>query len=123
MSTRPTFDRVLLELVADEPGGELGVLTVGGGHAEHAAFGREDGERKSRVGQIPEPLADEGQQARDVGLVDDRSHRLVKRLELARPPCRRLIETRVLDRDGSLRREERDELLVVVREVAALLSR
>ena len=77
----------------------------------------------ARVGQASKPFADERQQTLDVGLVDNGSDRLVQDLELAGPPRRRLVETRVLDRDGGLRCEEPDELLVVVGEVAALLLR
>ena len=44
-----------------------------------------------------------------------------KRLELARPAGRGLVEARVLDRHRRLSGEERDELLVLVREVLAAL--
>ena len=54
-----------------------------------------------------------------VGLRRERVADLVQRLELPRPLRRRLVQPGVLDRDGRLRGEQRDDLLVLLGEVLA----
>src|SRR5262249_2268155 len=54
-------------------------------------------------------------------LADQRVGDLVQRLELAKPARRRLVQSRVLDRDRSLGGEQLRELLVLVGEVLAAL--
>ena len=72
------------------------------------------------VEQLAQPVARRARAAaaRSISL-DERVADLVQRLELARPARRRLVEARVLDRDRGLRGEQRDELLVLLGEVAA----
>ena len=57
----------------------------------------------------------------ELELADERGADLLQRLELPRPARRRFVEARVLDRDGGLRREERDQLLVLLVEVGSAL--
>ena len=73
-----------------------------------------------RVEQLAQPPRDEVEQAVEIGLGRERVADLVQRLELPRPARRRLVQARVLDRDRRLRREQLDELLVLLGEVLAV---
>ena len=52
--------------------------------------------------ELAEPRGDEVEQAREVDLGGERVRDLVQGLELLQPAGRRLVQSRVLDRDGSL---------------------
>ena len=62
--------------------------------------------------------SDEPQDARELDLLGEGVAHLDQGLELTRPARRGLVQTRVLDRDGRLRREERDDVLVLLGELA-----
>ena len=78
---------------------------------------------ETRADQLAQPARDEIEQRVELELADECGADFVERLELLRPRRRRLVQSRVLDRDGRLRCEQRDELLVLVGEVAACPSR
>jgi len=74
---------LLPELVADQFSGQAWIVAVCRHHAEVVSAGRrEDGQYEACGDQPPESLADERQQTRHVGLVDDGPHRFVQDLEL-----------------------------------------
>src|SRR5919197_580448 len=100
---------------------ELLALRAGRGReTELLGAGRQEGGHQPRVEKLLEPTRDEVEDALEVGLGRERVPDLDQRLELPRPLRRRLVQARVLDRDGGLGREEPDELLVVLGEVLAL---
>ena len=86
-----------------------------------AAARQGDGDDAARPTQLAQPADDEVEQPLEIGLGRKCVADLVQRLELARPAGRRLVEARVLDRHRCLAGEERDELLVLVRELLAAL--
>ena len=81
---------------------------------------RERDRNDSSIDELAQPLDDQVQQLGQVELANERLADLLHRLELPGPAGRGLVEARVLDRDGCLCREQRDELFVIVVELDAL---
>jgi len=74
---------------------------------------------EARADQLAQILGNELEQRVQVELGHEGVHHLVQRLELRGPACRRLVEARVLDRDGRLAGEQHEGRLVVLVEVDA----
>ena len=98
----------------------LRVLAGGRCDAMVPSGARERDHHEPCVDELAQPRRDQAQQRDEARLADERRRDLVQRLELARPPRRGLVQPRVLDRDRRLAREQPDELLVVLGEVAAV---
>src|SRR5262249_8357282 len=74
-----------------------------------------------RVDELAQAPGDEPEQRLELDLRGERVADLVERLELLEPPRRRLVQPRVLDRDGRLRCEELRELEILLGELATIL--
>jgi hypothetical protein len=98
-------------------------VACGGCDPHAAARRRQPDQDDARLEQLAQPGGDELEQARKVQLPGERVADLRQRLELARPARRRLVQARILDRDGRLRREQHDEILVLLGELALDLLR
>ena len=121
-STRPLFDCVTAQAVADERivefdavcGGDRQVaIRAGSGNAITAS--RAPINSRNRA-------TDELKAGAQLDLLDQRADHLVQRLKLARPARRGLVQPCVLDRDCRLCGEQRDDLLVLGRERLAACS-
>ncbi len=121
-STRPVLEPPIASAMPDEPVGVL-ILAVRGGDPKLAAtrHGKRD-QHEASFDETAEPARDELEQAVELELSCDRVADLVQRLELAQPAGRALVQASVLDGHGCLRRQELHELLVLGREVLAVLS-
>jgi hypothetical protein len=105
-----------LQLDADE------VLAPGGRpHAQRPLGVRQCDQDDPRSDELLHAARDEVEERAELDLRCERVPDLVERLELTKPAGRGLVEPRVLDRDGGLRREELGELLVLLRELGAVL--
>ena len=87
----------------------LGAVAVGGLDAELAVRLRQRDEHEPRADELAQAARDEVEEAIQVELHGERVADLDERLELAQPARRRLVQPRVLDRDGGLRGEQRDD--------------
>ena len=70
--------------------------------------------------ELAQARGDDCEERLELDLRGERVADLVQRLELAQPARRGLVQARVLDCDGGLRGEQLRELLVVLRELAAV---
>ena len=106
------------------PGDAVVRLAVRRRDAQPVAVGQRD-QDEPRVDELAQAAARRAPSSGSSSSSDgERVADLVERLELAQPARRRLVEPRVLDRDGGLRGEQLRQLLVLVGEVdAALPSR
>ena len=87
--------------------GDLETVAVGGGKRNQDEAGTDE---------VAESMRDESEEGLELDLSRESVPDLAERLEVAKPPRRGLVEPRVLDRDGGLRREQLRQLLVLVRE-------
>ena len=95
------------QLLRGRPGGRLDPqVAAAGGDRDHHQLARRSARAAARRS---------AEQRRQLRLAGDRVADLGQRLELAQPARRRLVQARVLDRDGGLGGEQRDELLVLAR--------
>ena len=109
-----------LELVAEQTVRRV-ALAVDGRDGEVAVRRWQCDQCEAGADELPDVPADETEQAVEIGLACEGAYDVVERLELSRPPCRRLVESGVLDRDRGLGRKLNDELVVVVGEVVSTL--
>ena len=91
----------------------VGAAAVGRLDPQRAVTGRQRDRHQFRPDQAAQAAGDQLEQARQLDLARERRPDLVQRLELLRPGRRRLVQARVLDRDGRLARERLDELLIL----------
>ena len=87
--------------------------------AQVAAADRDRRDDELGVDQLGQPGGDQLEQGGELGLACHGVADLGQGLELREPARRRLVQARVLDRDRRLRGQQRDELLVLAREVLA----
>ena len=90
-----------------------------GRNLEQARFTRKRNGNDPCAEQLAQIARDEVEQARQLDLSRQSRGDLIQRFELARATRRRFVEPRVLDRNRRLRREQRDNVLVALGEVAA----
>ena len=112
---------VEVELHAREP---VGALAVGGSNDQPVARPRQGDQDDAGLDQLPQPAGDEVEQRRQLELRGECDPDLVQRLEPVQPASGRLVEPRVLDRDGRLRGEQLRQLEVLLgeRPAAVLLG-
>ena len=118
VNTRPLFERSTSSRVADQ---RRRLLSRRRPRSEQPSPSPRQRSRRSGVEQLAQPSRDECRSRASSISLSIAFAISFERLELVRPRVGRLVQPRVLDRDGGLRREQRDDLLVLVREVGAAL--